>query len=195
MSSSAESSPYRRRETVSMSAAKPKGDRSAAFADLDWSPATAACDGDAGQPAAGIPATPQPLKPRTVREVMTPAPTCIAAQATVMQLVRIVHTKKFRHLLVTDDDGRLVGIVSDRDIIRCFGPGEFPDEAVLSRMRADQIMSTDVVAVGPDEAPEKCIELMLSHGINCLPVTLDSRPLGILTTADLLRLLRRMLAD
>lgn len=132
--------------------------------------------------------------PRNVCEVMTPAPTCIAPEATILELVRLVHAKKFRHLLVADEERRLIGVVSDRDIVRCFGPGEFPSDAVLEQMRAGDIMSRDVVTVGPDASPADCIDKMHEHGINCLPVVVDGRPIGILTTADLLRLLRRILS-
>lgn len=128
-------------------------------------------------------------------DVMTPRPTCIAAKSTILQLVRLVHAKKFRHLLVADEDGRLVGVVSDRDIVRCFGPGDFPEDAVLEQMTAADVMSTDVIAASPDDSPAACIDKMLTHGINCLPVVVDGRPIGILTTADLLRLLRKMLGS
>lgn len=130
-----------------------------------------------------------------VRDIMTPAPTCIDSQATILQIVRLVHTKKFRHLLITDEQNELVGVVSDRDIVRCFGPGEFPDDSVLEKMRAADIMSTDVVSVGPNVSVAACIDEMLDHGINCLPVVVGRRPVGILTTADLLQLLRKRLTN
>lgn len=130
-----------------------------------------------------------------VRDIMTPAPTCIDSQATILQIVRLVHAKKFRHLLITDEQNELVGVVSDRDIVRCFGPGEFPDDSVLEKMRAADVMSTDVVSVGPNTSVAVCIDEMLDHGINCLPVVVGRRPVGILTTADLLRLLRKKLVN
>lgn len=128
-----------------------------------------------------------------VRDIMTPAPTCIDSQATILQIVRLVHAKKFRHLLITNERHELVGVVSDRDIVRCFGPGEFPDDSVLEQMRAADIMSTDVVSVGPNTPVAACIDEMLDHGINCLPVVVGRRPVGILTTADLLHVLREKL--
>jgi len=179
MSLTAEQVPYRRRETVGVAAARPTP------------PATT----DSGHPLTSSAASPALARAArfAVRDVMTPAPTAIHIDDSVIQLVRIVHTKKFRHLLVVDDAGLLVGVVSDRDIVRCFGPGEFPDESLLQRLRARDIMSGDVVSVSPETTVARCIELMLGHGINCLPVVAEGRPTGILTTADLLRLLQRML--
>ena len=134
-----------------------------------------------------------------VGQVMTPDPACISADASILDLVRLFHAKEFRHPLVTDAEGNLVGVVSDRDVIRCFGPAKYPPEDVLRGITAAEIMSTDVVTVSPDDPLEQAIELLFGYGINCLPVVSDTRLVGILTTTDLyvvlealLKTLRRM---
>jgi acetoin utilization protein AcuB len=101
---------------------------------------------------------------------------------------------QFRHLLVTDEDGRLAGIVSDRDVVRCFGPTAFPDEAQLAAIRADSIMSPDVVTIEFDSSIVAAIDLMHEQGFSSLPVLHDGRLVGIITTSDLMRLLRRLLS-
>ena len=68
-----------------------------------------------------------------VRDVMTSAPTCIASSTSVLDVVRMFHAKEFRHLLVTDARERLLGLVSDRDVLRCFGPGRYPDPDDVGR--------------------------------------------------------------
>src|SRR5690349_24897767 len=85
-----------------------------------------------------------------VGQVMTPAPTCVSPQASVLDLVRMFHEKEFRHLLITDNRGRLVGVVSDRDVVRCLGPSGSTSRDALSSISAHQIMSTDVVTIGPE---------------------------------------------
>src|SRR5688500_7594172 len=82
-----------------------------------------------------------------VGQVMTPAPTCVAATASALELVRMFHDKEFRHLLITDNRGRLTGVVSDRDVLRCFGPERAPRRDVLASIPASQIMSTDLVTI------------------------------------------------
>ncbi len=77
-----------------------------------------------------------------VRDVMTPAPTCIASSTSALDVVRMLHAKEFRHLLVTDSRGRLLGLVSDRDVFRCFGPGRYPDQEILAGIAAIDIMSS-----------------------------------------------------
>lgn len=133
--------------------------------------------------------------PLSVGEVMTPAPTCVRPSDSVLQLVRTFHDKQFRHLLVTDDDGRLVGIVSDRDVVRCFGPTAYPDQAQLAALRADAVMSPDVMTIDAEATVVAAIDLMHEQGFSSLPVLSDGRLVGIITTSDLMRQLRRMLTS
>ena len=120
-----------------------------------------------------------------VGQVMTPAPTCIPQEASALDLVRMFHTKEFRHLLVTDRSGKLTGVVSDRDVLRCFGPGRTPRKEILSAIPASQIMSTDVITIGPDYALPLAVKLLVEHGIGCLPVVAGDVVVGIITNTDL----------
>ncbi|HJT31748.1 MAG TPA: CBS domain-containing protein [Pirellulales bacterium] len=128
-----------------------------------------------------------------VGQVMTPDPACISADASILELVRLFHAKEFRHPLVTDAEGNLIGVVSDRDVIRCFGPAKYPPEEVLRGITAAEIMSTDVVTASPDDLLEQAIEQLFGYGINCLPVVSGGRLVGILTTTDLYVVLEAML--
>lgn len=120
-----------------------------------------------------------------VEQVMTPSPTCIGPDVNVLELVRMINRKGFRHLLVTDDDGRLKGVVSDRDVVRCFGPTKYPDEEVLCTIFSKDIMSTDLITVSPGALLEAAVALMVDHGISCLPVVDNGRLVGIITNTDL----------
>jgi CBS domain-containing protein len=120
-----------------------------------------------------------------VRDVMTPAPTCIASSTSVLDMVRMFQAKEFRHLLVTDPRGRLLGLVSDRDVLRCFGPGKYPDQEKLAGIAALEIMSADLITTSPDVSLLSAAGEMLGHGISCLPVLADDKLVGILTNTDL----------
>ncbi|HVX11628.1 MAG TPA: CBS domain-containing protein [Pirellulales bacterium] len=121
----------------------------------------------------------------SVGDVMTANPACVAGDTTLLELVRLFHAKEFRHPLVTDADGNLLGVVSDRDVIRCFGPGRYPEEDVLKSVTAAEIMSTDLVTISPEAPLGQAIDLMCGYGINCLPVVSNTNLVGILTTTDL----------
>jgi len=64
--------------------------------------------------------------------------------------------------------------------------------AVLPSQVAE-VMAAGVVTVSPDEPVEAAARLLAEHGVGCLPVLLDDRLVGILTKADLLRVLLRVL--
>lgn len=128
-----------------------------------------------------------------MRAVMTANPICISPDTTLLELVKLFHAKEFRHPLVTDANGQLVGVVSDRDVIRCFGPGRYPDQNVLEGVTAAEIMSRDLVTLAPDAPLEQAIELICGYGINCLPVVEGTKLVGILTSTDLYVVLETLL--
>jgi acetoin utilization protein AcuB len=182
MSQPSTETPYRRREPAAASAAAGVASSQGAVVQNDMAFAAPA----AAQWAAAIP---------SLREVMTPAPTCVAPEASVLQLVRLLHAKRFRHLLVTTDGGKLVGIISDRDVVRCFGPTAYPDEELLAGIRADQIMSRDVISISCEASLAAALDVMNDHGVSCLPIVDGERLAGIITTSDCLRLLRQLVGS
>jgi len=125
-----------------------------------------------------------------VSQVMTQAPTCINDQTTALDLAKMFHTKRFRHLLVCDAGGKLVGLVSDRDLIGCFSPLNPPTQEELAAIPTSVLMSTDLLTVSPTSSVDHAVDLMLKHGVNSLPVIEEGRLLGILTTTDLKVLLQ-----
>ncbi len=83
-----------------------------------------------------------------------------------------------RHFPVVHDD-RLVGIVSDRDLRAARGEGRRDDTPIA------EIMSADVITLGPDETLSRAAELMADQKLGALPVVDDGRLVGILTLTDL----------
>lgn len=120
----------------------------------------------------------------TVEQVMTVSPTCISPDVDALELVRLFNAKGYRHLLVADR-GRLEGVISDRDVLPCFGLTKHPDQDALRSICARQLMSTDLLTVEPDTPLEQAIVMMVDHGISCLPVLADQRLVGILTNTDI----------
>ena len=91
-----------------------------------------------------------------------------------------------RHVCVTDDDGRLVGIASDRDILVLGEDHSAGATAVREVMTREPITST-----GDVEAPDLA-ELMLHEHLEAVPIIdAERRPIGIVTSSDVLRALAR----
>ncbi len=91
-----------------------------------------------------------------------------------------------RHVCVTDDEGRLVGLACDRDILVLGEDRHAGATALKEVMTREPITST-----GDVEAPELA-ELMLHEHLEAVPIIDDQhRPIGIVTSSDLLRALAR----
>ena len=110
-----------------------------------------------------------------------------------LEMVRDIFKKvRFHHLLVVDND-RLVGIISDRDMLKAVSPfvGTMSettrDRATLNK-RAHQIMLHHPVTVRSSCSLQEAAELMLARGVSCLPITtVGGEVLGIVTWKDVLR--------
>ena len=120
------------------------------------------------------------------REVVTVAPD------TALSDVRAqLHSGGFRHLLVVDE-GALVGVISDRDVLRALSPfldtysEEHRDVKTLGQP-ASEIMRAEPLTVGPDTAIEDAARLLLDNNISALPVVEGAALVGIVTTKDLLQ--------
>lgn len=121
----------------------------------------------------------------TVGEVMTPRPSCVAPETTAMELVHLFQERRFRHLLVVDRE-RLVGVVSDRDVIRLLSSSdEACGRTAMEQLTAGELMSNGAVTVTPACSLVKAVRILVERNIHCLPVTDGERPIGILTGTDL----------
>ena len=128
----------------------------------------------------------------TVRQRMTGNPVTVRAKESIHDAIDKMRRGHFRHLPVVDEQGRLIGMLSDRDIrlirpSRAFGPGE--DEAIqLWSTSVRQAAVFDPVSIEPDASLGQAAELMLRWEIGGLPVVDEKgAPVGILTYTDLLR--------
>jgi len=108
---------------------------------------------------------------------------------TVRQLLEAV---AFHHLLVMNRD-KLVGILSDRDVLRAVSPfsgteiAQFRDDALLNK-RVHQIMTRNPVTVTLETPVVVATQVMLGEGFSCLPVVNGNGALeGLITFRDLLR--------
>ena len=127
--------------------------------------------------------------PNRVRDVMTTQVTTVAPETLVAEAIQVFGECDIRHLLVTDQQGRLVGIFSDRDALRQMARG---CDSFATRVAA--LMRQEPVSVTEETPVQEAIELLSFHRIHCLPVVdAERRVRGILTTTDLLATFYRVL--
>jgi CBS domain-containing protein len=114
---------------------------------------------------------------------MNPNVITISPDATAAEAARLLSHYDIGSLPVTLPDGRLRGIITDRDIVlRCVaGDGE-PYQTNVS-----DLMTRNVVTISPDADIREAASLMASQKIRRLPVTRNGRLVGILSLADIAR--------
>ena len=122
---------------------------------------------------------------------MTRAVVTIRRDTTATTAWALMKVRRFRHLPVVDDSGRIVGIVSDRDLAHVPFTEPRAGQAVPTGVPVERIMTAVVISVRPDDDIAEAARLMWEHKIGALPVVEDGRLVGILSEMDLLRMLSR----
>jgi acetoin utilization protein AcuB len=128
-------------------------------------------------------------------DVMTRHPVTIGLDDTVRSAKATLDRLGAHHLLV-EEGGRLVGIVSDRDVLRALSPAlgtlsESARDAATLDKKVHQVMSHHPLTLKIDAPVTAAIDLLVANGFSCVPVVDDGfRPLGIVTWRDLLKALR-----
>ena len=115
-------------------------------------------------------------------ERMTPSPVTITLETTVGQALGIMEERKLRHLPVLDVSEGLVGIVSEKDLLRANS-----DDSIKV------VMTTEVITVTEYTTLEEAARIMADQKISSLPVMRGSQLVGIITETDLFRVFLELL--
>lgn len=129
----------------------------------------------------------------TVRDLMTPDPQVVRRDEDLATVYDLMTTGHFRHLPVVDDeDDTLVGLLTQRDLLRgALGQAmELPmsvQRELLRQVKVSDIMVHDPDSVSPETPASEAGELMMAHKLGCLPVVDGESLVGILTESDFVR--------
>jgi CBS domain-containing protein len=102
----------------------------------------------------------------------------------------LMRTERIRHLPVLDDDGRLAGIVSQRDLffsalVQALGFGSTTHDKTLNSIFVKEVMSENVITTAPDTLISAAARVMVDRKIGCLPVVEGEALIGILSESDI----------
>jgi CBS domain-containing protein len=124
--------------------------------------------------------------PVRVGEVMTKDVVSLYPGQSFSEAVGLMANRPFRHIVVIHPNGRLAGIISDRDLLRAMGAATDWKEK-----KVRDVMTPDVFTVSPETPLSVAVREFLARRINCLPVLYDENQqvCGILTSTDLLNVL------
>jgi acetoin utilization protein AcuB len=133
-----------------------------------------------------------------VRERMSTKPVTITADTPITEALRVMRLSQVRRLPVVDPDGKLVGIVSEKDLLYA-SPSPATSLSIyemhylLSRLLVSELMVKDVITVAPDVPVEEAACIMADHKIGGLPVIENGKLVGIITETDIFTVLLEML--
>jgi acetoin utilization protein AcuB len=124
-----------------------------------------------------------------VRDTMTRDVVTVEPEESAARAWGLCRERNIRHLPVVEG-GRLVGIVSDRDLRDLSPPRATTDEEnTLGWVQIRDMMSTGVVTAHPLDTIEHAAKVIYENRFNCLPVIADDELVGIITSSDLVRTL------
>ncbi|MBK7219709.1 MAG: CBS domain-containing protein [Candidatus Promineofilum sp.] len=133
-----------------------------------------------------------------VRELMTRPPVTVTHDTSVPDALRLMRAKKVRRLPVLDHHDKLVGIVSDKDLLYAspspattLAVWEIPD--LLGKLKVEKVMTRDVITVSEDTPLEEAARIMADSKIGGLPVMRGGELVGIITETDLFKSLLELL--
>lgn len=124
-----------------------------------------------------------------VRDSMTREVETLTPQTTAAEALALCRKRRIRHLPIVEE-GRLVGIVSDRSL-RSATPvlGDLSRAEALQTIRVVDVMSREVSTAHPDDPIEQAANEMREKRIGCLPVVQHGALVGIITSSDVMEAL------
>jgi acetoin utilization protein AcuB len=133
-----------------------------------------------------------------VKERMSHPVITIRPEMPMQEALNLMHKERIRRLPVVDKRGRLVGIVSERDLLHA-SPSDVTSLSIwevnylISKIKVDRLMARDVITITEDTPLEEAARIMADNKIGGLPVVRDHKVVGIITETDLFRIFLEML--
>lgn len=142
-------------------------------------------------------------------DLMTPDPLCVNMRTPVSEIIRLMLERSISAVMVTADDGSLVGVVSEGDLIRrqdsahqqrlnrwldLLAEGEplnleFLHGLQLGRATAAAVMTSPPITLDERATLADIADVLLKHSIKRVPITRNGRLVGLVSRRDILRVL------
>jgi len=127
-----------------------------------------------------------------VGDRMTKRPITVTADTSIDKALQLMREEKVRRFPVLDKHGKLVGIVSEKDLLYA-SPSPATSLSIyeipylLSKVKMRDVMTKKVITVGADTPLEEAARIMADNKIGGLPVMRDDKLVGIITETDLFK--------
>lgn len=127
----------------------------------------------------------------TVRDIMTTSPCTVKPDTLLQDVINLMKITGCRQMPVLVDEGRLVGIVTDRDVRLAMNSpivlhGRWQDEELLARVTAESCMTPNPISIEPEMPAYRAAEMLSAYKFGALPVVESGKLVGIITVTDFL---------
>ena len=115
----------------------------------------------------------------------------VAPEATILDAAKLMRNKKIAALVVTDGDGKLIGIVTERDVVfRAVAAGLDPASSTIA-----DIMTANPDTLSPNDSASDALELMQTRNYRHLPVVEDGNCIAVVSIRDLFSSVKQSLEE
>ena len=124
-----------------------------------------------------------------VRDIMSRNVTTLGRNDKLSAVGDLMKVDRIRHMPILDEQGSVVGIVSQRDLflsalVRALGFGTSATDKILDSLLVKEVMTKDVITTTPDTPLAAAAQMMCDKKVGCLPVVDGGSLVGILTEGD-----------
>lgn len=129
---------------------------------------------------------------KTLGEIMTRDPRTLRAHDTLLTAMTLLREHRVRHIPIVDDERRLLGIVTDRDVKRAtpsaiLGGQRAQWEEVVTKTTLDRVMTKEPITGWPIMPFKEALRRFVADRIGCIPVVESGRLVGIVTSHDMFK--------
>jgi CBS domain-containing protein len=121
------------------------------------------------------------LQDFTVSRLMTTHVAAVGPKTPVARIHQLMTQKRIHHVIVTELNGKLLGVISDRDLM------------AKHAATAQELMTPDPVCVAPETSILPAVTIMVDRRISCVPVVRNERLLGMITSTDVMLAMQSLL--
>jgi CBS domain-containing protein len=145
------------------------------------------------------------------KDIMTTEVTIVKEDTPIEEIAKILSENRISGVPVVNDEGKIKGIVTEGDLLHKITNPRVPgfmgllggviyfnsldkykeDFKKLAAMKAEEIMTTDIITVSPDAEVEEIATIMVDRGIKRIPVIEKGKVVGIISRADIIKTLAR----
>lgn len=130
-----------------------------------------------------------------IENLMSKQVISLSMDTTLSQAKKVFENNKIHHLIITDDDGLLAGLITDRDLYKHLSPTvgtnkESHRDTALMHRKLHQIMERELITAQAQQSLSEAVVLFYDNHISCLPIiNKQKEPIGIITWRDILKVL------